>query len=139
MWIKRICVALIFVLAMNCVLVPANADEVGMSYAVISAREQIVPFATESLSITIPAKTNALARFSYNLAADEAVTIKASYTPFSASIDVGLVTSDGRYYYYSATNGSINKTIQVSESGAYTLLIRNNSNYEVQVSGYVNY
>lgn len=139
MWIKKTCVVLIFALLLNCVAVPASANEVGASYAVISAEEQIVPFATESLSLTIPANTNAKARFSYSLAADEAVTIKASYTPFSANIDVGLVMSDGRYYYFSATDGSINKTIQVNESGEYTLLIRNNSNYEVQVSGYVNY
>ena len=73
------------------------------------------------------------------MAAGETVTIKASYSPFSASVDFGLVAPDGKFYYFNITDGSIDKTIQVDESGNYTLQVRNNSNYEVKVSGFVNY
>lgn len=73
------------------------------------------------------------------LAAGETVTIKASYAPFSASVDFGLIAPNGVYYYFNITNGSIDKTIQVSESGDYILQIRNNADVEVEVAGFVNY
>lgn len=97
------------------------------------------PRATESFSINIPAKTQLSANTSFPLAAGETVTIKASYSPFSASVDFGLVAPNGVYYYFTITNGSIDKTIQVPESGDYTLRIRNNANVEVKVVGFVNY
>lgn len=97
------------------------------------------PFAIGSFSMSIPAKSQAMANSSFSLAAGETVTIKASYYPFSASVDVGLVAPDGKFYYFNITNGSIDKTIQVSESGKYTLMVRNNSSNEIEVSGFVNY
>lgn len=57
----------------------------------------------------------------------------------NASVDFGLVDSDGVFHYFNITDGSIDETIQVDESGKYTLQIRNNSNGEVKVSGFVNY
>ena len=50
-----------------------------------------------------------------------------------------MVDSEGTFYYFNVTDGSVDKTIQVDESGDYTLQIRNNSNVEVEVSGFVNY
>ena len=61
------------------------------------------------------------------MAAGETVTIKASYSPFDASVDFGLVAPDGKYYCVNITDGSIDQTIVVNESGDYTLRIRNNS------------
>ena len=49
------------------------------------------------------------------------------------------VDSDGVFHYFNVTNGSIDKTIRISESGKYTLQIKNNSDNEVKVSGFVNY
>lgn len=95
--------------------------------------------ATGSFNMSIPAKSRAVASSSFPLAAGETVTIKASYSPFSASVDVGLIAPDGTYYYFNITSGSIDKTIQVDEGGKYTLQIRNNSSSEIQVSGFVNY
>ena len=51
----------------------------------------------------------------------ETVTIQASYSPFSASVDFGLVAPDGKFYYFNVTDGSIDETIEVDESGNYTL------------------
>ena len=99
----------------------------------------IAPFATRSFNISIPAKSQVIANSSFPLAAWETVTIKASYSPFSASVDFGLVDSEGTFYYFNVTDGSVDKTIQVDESGDYTLQIRNNSNVEIKVSGFVNY
>ena len=89
--------------------------------------------------MTISAKTKALADTSFSMMSGETVTIKASYAPFDASVDFGLVDSDGVFHYFNVTNGSIDKTIRISESGKYTLQIKNNSDSEVKVSGFVNY
>ena len=73
------------------------------------------------------------------LEAGETVTINASYSPFSASVDFGLIAPDGYFYYINVKNGSINKTIRVDERGNYMLAVRNNSDDTVSVVGYVNY
>ena len=66
------------------------------------------------------------------------MTINASYSPSSSSMDFGLVTSDGYFYYINVDNGNINKTIRVEERGNYMLAVRNNSDDTVSVVGYVN-
>lgn len=75
----------------------------------------------------------------FPLEAGETVTINASYSPFSASVDFGLIAPDGYFYYINVKNGSINKTIRVDERGNYMLAVRNNSDDTVSVVGYVNY
>ena len=67
------------------------------------------------------------------------VTIKAAYTPMDASVDVGLVDSDGAFHYFNVKNGSIDKTIRIETRGNYKLAIRNNSGNVISVSGYVKY
>ena len=138
---------LICVLLAGTFSIPAKAAEletIPFEYHTIefvgdTAGDVAVPFATGSFSMTIPAKTKATANSSFPLAAGEVVTIKASYSPFSASVDFGLVAPNGKYYYANVTDGSIDQAIQVNESGDYTLQIRNNSSTEVKVSGFVNY
>lgn len=72
------------------------------------------------------------------LAADETVTITASYIPSDASVDFGLLSEDGYFYYINVNKGSIDKTIRVEERGNYMLAVRNNSDDTVSVVGYVN-
>lgn len=95
--------------------------------------------ATGKLNITIPAYTTKKASSSFPLESGESVTINASYSPSSARVDFGLIGSDGKFHYVSASNGSINCKINISERGNYTLAIRNNSSNSVQVTGYVTY
>ena len=128
------CVAIV-----GAVSVPASAAEIEITAPENFTDKLIAPFATRSFNMSIPAKSKVIANSSFPLAAWETVTIKASYSPFSASVDFGLVDSQGTFYYFNVTDGSVDKTIQVEESGDYTLQIRNNSNVEVKVSGFVNY
>ena len=65
--------------------------------------------------------------------------LAVSYTPASASMDFGLIDSDGTFYPVRANNGSINQTIRIDLRENYTFAIRNNSNYTVNVFGFVNY
>lgn len=69
----------------------------------------------------------------------ETVTITASYSPASASMDFGLIDSEGTFYPVRASDGSINQTIRIDLRGNYTFAVRNNSSYTVNVSGFVNY
>lgn len=136
---KMICIVLTFVLIIGALPVPANAAEIENS-----AQSNFLMIlsdirATGSFSMSIAAKTKSLAENSFSLAAGETVTIKASYIPFDASVDFGLVDSDGVFHYFNITDGSIDKTILIEETGKYTLQVRNNSNGAVKVSGFVNY
>ena len=140
MRVKRIiCMVLACVAIVGAVSVPASAAEIEITALENFTDKLIAPFATRSFNMSIPAKSKVIANSSFPLAAWQTVTIKASYSPFSASVDFGLVDSQGTFYYFNVTDGSVDKTIQVEESGDYTLQIRNNSNVEVKVSGFVNY
>ena len=136
---RNFCMALALLLVIGSASTPVSAVEVEPITPKTTIENFASPRATESFSINIPAKTQLSANTSFPLAAGETVTIKASYSPFSSSVDFGLVAPNGVYYYFTITNGSIDKTIQVPESGDYTLRIRNNANVEVKVVGFVNY
>ena len=95
--------------------------------------------ASGSFNMSIPARTKAVADCDFPLAAGETVTIKAAYSPFSASVGFGLAAPDGKIYYFNVTDGSIDETIEVDESGNYTLQVRNHSSETVKVSRFVRY
>ncbi|MGM9600470.1 MAG: hypothetical protein ACI3W5_02635 [Faecousia sp.] len=136
---RMICIALACMLIIGTIIIPANAIEAENTAPESGIANLAISRATGSFSMTIPAKSKALADSSFPMAAGETVTIKASYAPFDASVDFGLVDSDGVFHYFNITNGSIDKTIGIENSGKYTLQVRNNSNKEVSVSGFVNY
>lgn len=73
------------------------------------------------------------------LEADETVTVNFAYTPKSASVEFGLIAPNGRFYYVTGQNGSINQTISISERGEYRFAVCNNSSNIVSVSGFVEY
>lgn len=100
---------------------------------------KIVLRATGHFDIDIPAKTLSEAGTSFSMEYGETVTIKASYSPYSASVDFGLIDSNGRFYYFTESDGSVDRSIRISSRGTYTFAIRNNASYLVSVSGYVNY
>lgn len=140
MRLKRFfCVVLVCMLFVGLVGMPVGATELEDTVSENAMLNFMLSRATGSFNMTIPAKTKLSASTSFPLAAGETVTIKASYSPFSASVDFGLIAPNGVYYYFNVTDGSIDKTIQVPESGDYTLQIRNNATVEVEVAGFVNY
>ena len=95
--------------------------------------------ASGRFSLDVPGNVMFEADSSFPLNAGETVTIKANYSPQSASVDFGLIAPDGLFYPVRGQNGSINKTIEIVERGNYTFAIRNNSSVEISVSGFVNY
>ena len=107
----------------------------------VGDEEQVFSLARASgyFSTNIPGNTYFTADSDFLLDEGETVTIDATYSPRSTSVDFGLIAPDGLFYPVRAQNGSINKTIEVVERGNYTFAIRNNSSVEISVSGYVNY
>lgn len=101
--------------------------------------DEIVIMATSRFNTTLAANKTAYVGTGFSLAAGEVVTIKATYTPFNASVDFGLIAPDGLFYGLSGSNGSFDEGIQVNQNGVYRLAIRNRSSVAVDVSGYVNY
>ena len=128
------CMVLACVAAISCLSV--NAGAVGMEE---SNAELIVQRASGRFSMNVSGNTLATASTSFPLEAGEIVTIKASYSPFSASVDCGVIAPDGLFYSVNADDGSVDAEIEVNQRGNYTLAVRNNSSKTISVSGYVNY
>lgn len=100
----------------------------------------ITPMATFSYDFEVkPSSVIGITNLLLPLEENETVTINASYSPLSASVDFGLIAPDGYFYYSNVKNGSINKTIRVDERGNYMLAVRNNSSSTISVVGFVNY
>ena len=124
------------------------AGSLGISASAVEVKEEVltdrviemeITRATGSFDMTVPAKSTLRADDSFPLEVGETVTIKAVYSPFSASVDFGLVDSDGIFHYLRASNGTFDKTIEIEERGNYIFAVRNNSSSSVSVSGFVNY
>lgn len=124
-----ICVTIINSLAINAGAVESDAKQ-SIS---ISAR------ATGEFKVEVPGQTAVEADVCFPLEVGEVVTIKASYSPFNASVDFGLIAPDGLFYSVNVTGGSVNQAIRVNQRGNYTLAIENHSSQIIRVSGYVNY
>lgn len=134
---------------LSCVLAGVViAGSFGISASAVEVKEDVltdrviemeITRATGSFNMTVPAKSMLRADDSFPLEVGETVTIKAVYSPFSASVDFGLVDSDGIFHYLRASNGTFDKTIEIEERGNYIFAVRNNSSSSVSVSGYVNY
>lgn len=126
MKMKRcVCLLLAAIAMLSCLTV-------GISAAGISR-------ALGSFNITIKAGRTGKSSTLLPLEAGEKVTIKASYTPFSARVDVGLIDENGLFHYVTVEDGSIDETIVVPSRGNYTFAVRNKSNTEISVTGYIEY
>lgn len=131
---RLLCMVLVCLLSMGVFCVPVEAsDNINLQTGFIDV------CATGRFSLDIPAGKIRAAKSSFPLEAGEVVTIKGAYSPFSASVDFGLIAPNGRFYYLNSKDGSLNGAIEVDERGQYTLAIRNNSAETINVSGYVNY
>lgn len=131
---KLICPIVALLLVVSCFAGTVSAAEYENPLDSIA-----VSRASGRFTVDVPAKTVYKASSSFPLEVGETVTIKASYSPFAANMDFGLIAPNGRFYYVSVDDGSVDQTIEITQRGEYVLAIRNNSSYSVNVSGYVNY
>ena len=90
-------------------------------------------------SVDVSKQSTFTADSDFFLDVGETVTITATYTPRSASVDFGLIAPDGLFYSLPGQRGSFSETFKIDQRGYYTLAIRNNSDSAVSVSGTVTY
>lgn len=131
---KFFCLMLALVVVVSCFGVSAVAAEVAPY-----DDDFLTVRATGKFDMEVPANSAVKADSSFPLEVGEVVTIKATYSPFSASVDFGLIAPDGLFYGLNTTTGSFDKAIKVSQRGHYYFAVRNNSSETISVSGYVNY
>lgn len=129
-----LCVLMACVLSVACFGMNAGAVDSGAQEP-----EIFVSRASGRFSMDIPGGALVTADQDFPMEAGETVTIKASYSPFDASADFGLIDSDGSFHYFNTNDGTFDKTIKIKESGYYTLAVQNNSPNTISVSGYVSY
>lgn len=131
---KAFCLLLAGVLAFACLTMNAGAAQ-----AELEANTLSIERASGRFSVDVSKQSTFTADSDFFLDVGETVTIKATYTPQSASVDFGLMTPDGTFYSMPAEKGSFYETIKIDQRGYYTLAIRNNSGSTVSVSGTVTY
>lgn len=137
---RFLCVVMAGMMAIGCLCTGVGAaDEINLTSEENKLTEVAIMRATGNFDGTIKANSESVLNPKFSLAAGETVRIRASYSPEDASMDFGLVDSDGIYHYINVKTGSIDKTIKVPENGSYTVLIRNNSSTSVKVTGTVRY
>ncbi len=113
----------------------------GFSAAAVQSQrtEDVVIMATNRFNATVPAYKAVQTNVRISLELGEVVTVKATYTPFSADVEFGFIAPDGLFYSLSGSNGVFDEAIKVNQRGQFTLAIRNCSSVLVTASGYVNY
>ena len=120
---KKLCLLLSVLLLVSCFVGTVNAAE----------------RASRKFDITVAAGELKPAKNGFPMAAGETVTINATYSPSSADVDFGLIDKNGTFYYLNGENGAFNKKIEIPANGTYTFAVRNNSDVEIDVTGYVKY
>lgn len=133
MFLKRVLCLIVLFAFLSC-----GINEMTASAAVIDNNSELTR-STRQFSVTVPGNSIKRGNISFSLEAGEEVSIRATYTPLSADVDFGIVSSGGVFYYINTGNGSIDQTIIVETRDDYTLAVRNNSNSTISASGYVNY
>lgn len=132
---KVVSILLVCLFTVGCMGGNASATDRG---AQEKANAEIIR-ASGEFRMSVTGNSTAAADSSFPLEAGETVTVKASYSPFYANVDCGLIAPDGVFYGENSQNGSIDFTFEISKRGNYTLAICNNSSVTVSVSGFVNY
>ena len=88
---------------------------VGMVAAEDVPKVAAVERATGSFKTTVKPGVIAKRTTKLPLEAGEEVTIKATYSPYSVSVDVGLIDSDGIFHFITVSDGIIDEKIAVTE------------------------
>lgn len=130
---KRIISAfLACMLLFSCSLIPTIAIET-------PDNSIIMPRVSGRLNYTFAANATTFVGESFSAAKGDTIKYDCTYIPKSASVDFGFIAPDGLFYSIKCTSGSINKSIELSQTGQHTLAIRNNEDYAVTVTGTVKY
>lgn len=151
---RLICALMVCAAALGSIIPPAKAVEVpnetivwleDMEWewvdlsTVKCCETNLTPLTIDSIDKSMSKHSIGCVTQSIDFNANDMITFNCSYSPSPASLDFGVIASNGKFYSINVKGGSINQTIGISESGSYTVAIRNNSSQTVRVVGFVNY
>lgn len=149
MKLKGLCSALLCVLLLNSVNIPASA--VSQESTNIIPANSVVEIsnlefvsthsarATNRLNWSIASSVTKKSSTTLDLDVNETVTFNCSFTPSSSNVYFGLIASDGSFHCSAATNGRFKGTIRVPKTDKYYLAVYNNSGSTIQVTGTISY
>ena len=149
MKLKGLCSALLCVLLLNSVNIPASA--VSQESTNIIPANSVVEIsnlefvsthsarATNRLHWSIASSVTKKSSTTLDLDVNETVTFNCSFTPSSSNVYFGLIASDGSFHCSAATNGRFKGTIKVPKTDKYYLAVYNNSGSTIQVTGTISY
>lgn len=132
---RRACIFLSCIIILGVLCMPKTVAAEGVE----PMANIIITRATGKFEVEIPGGDIVRASSAFPLEAGEKVSINASYSPRTASLDFGLIDPDNLFHPVTASGGSFNETFVAGKRGSYTLAIRNNSSNTVEVVGFVNY
>ena len=137
---KRYALVAVCVTLLGCLGTTVYADCPTLdSDSMQTAEYSVSSRATGSFEMTVLPDRVIVIGASISLERDEIVSFNCVYSPKSADIDIGLIDSDGDFYYVSGANGNIDQTVRIGTRGTYTPAIRNNSSYTISISGFLDY
>ena len=149
MKLKGLCSALLCVLLLNSVNIPASV--VSQESTNIIPTNSVVEIsklefvsthsarATNRLNWSIASSVTKKSSTTLDLDVNETVTFNCSFTPSSSNVYFGLIASDGSFHCSAATNGRFKGTIKVPKTDKYYLAVYNNSGSTIQVTGTISY
>ena len=149
MKLKGLCSALLCVLLLNSVNIPASA--VSQESTNIIPANSVVEIsnlefvsthsarATNRLNWSIASSVTKKSSTTLDLDVNETVAFNCSFTPSSSNVYFGLIASDGSFHCSAATNGRFKGTIKVPKTDKYYLAVYNNSGSTIQVTGTISY
>lgn len=126
------CLLLSCLFVSGCLSVPSSATSSAGAGAATAAAQ-----ASRQFESSIPAGTIGHLGDGFLLEAGDTVSYNCTYTPRDAGILFGYIAPDGLFYGISGSKGSLNKSIQVSQRGVYTLAVWNVSDVTVTSAGAV--
>ena len=135
---KRLISAILVIVGVFCGASVCHA-EAWTDVTVITDAESFAVRATGRFGTSINAQGSIIVENMLPMEAGETVRINAVYSPASASIYIGLVDENGKFYYMRATNGGVDVTLEIEKRGNYRLAMVNNSANAVSISGYIYY
>ena len=101
--------------------------------------EPTVARATRSFSLTIGPGELYVSDVAMALELGEVISTNITYTPRTADVRFGVVSSEGDYYSLPGEDSEFDKDIEITERGLYYFAIQNNSSYTVRALGVITY
>lgn len=95
--------------------------------------------ATRSFNVSLAPGELSISDVAMPLEVGETISTQITYTPGSADVRFGILSSEGYIYSLPGENGGFNQLLEITERGYYYFIIQNNSSETVSALGNITY